>query len=87
MTEPIPNVSFISLYFRYSFFQKMCRTLRDSSNTFFENDLISYDPELKALMRAFFIEYGGDRRGSPGIGSKVIIDSIVIQLAVCLIRR
>ena len=87
VAEPIPNVSFISLYFRYSFFQKMCRTLRGTPDTFFENDLIPYDPELKALMRAFFIEYGGGRRGSPGIGSGVMIDSIVTQLAVCLIRR
>ena len=53
--------------------KKMCHTLRGSPDTVFENDLIPYDPELKTLMRAFFIEYGGGRRGSPGIGSGVMI--------------
>lgn len=87
VTEPIPNVSFISLYFRHPFFRKMCRTLRGSPDTAFENGLIPYDTELRDLMRAFFIEYGGGRKGSPGIGSGVMVDSIVTQLAVCLIRR
>lgn len=87
VTEPIPNVSFISLYFRYAFFQKMCRTMRGSPDTVFKNDLIPYDTELKALMHTFFVEYGGGRRGSPGIGSGVMVDCIVTQLAVCLIRR
>lgn len=87
VTKPILNVSFISLYFRYPFFRKMCRTLRGSPNTEFENGLIDYDAELKGLMHAFFREYGGGRRGNPDIGSDVMIDSIVTQLAVSLIRR
>ena len=65
----------------------MCRTLRGSPDTVFKNELIPYDAELKALMHAFFVEYGGGRKGSLGIGSGVMVDSIVTQLAVCLIRR
>lgn len=87
VTEPILRVSFISLYFRHPFFRKMCRVLRGSSDTQFENGLIPYDAELRGLMRAFFVEYGAGRRGNPNIGADVMLESLVTQLAVCLIRR
>ena len=87
VTEPIPRVSFISLYFRHAFFRKMCRVLRGSPEVRFENGLIPYDAELRGLMRAFFVEYGAGRRGNPNVGTDVMLDSIVTQLAVCLIRR